>query len=111
VVHLGAELPLLVRGAFFDQWRPEIQPERFRSLDEFLTRVADNLGTSRPVNSRDLSRAVFGTLTRHLPEGQIRKVRDALPEDVRAIWPLDESAPASTRVEVERDEERSAGRR
>jgi uncharacterized protein (DUF2267 family) len=30
---------------------------------------------------------VFRVFNRHLPEGQIDKVRDALPEDIRAIWP------------------------
>jgi hypothetical protein len=29
---------------------------------------------------------VFAVLSRHVPEGQVRKVRQALPEDVRALW-------------------------
>jgi uncharacterized protein (DUF2267 family) len=85
--HVGAELPLLVRGAYYDQWRPAEQPERYRALEEFLRRVVDNLGAIRPVNSQDAARSVFRVLNRHLPEGQIDKVRDALPEDIRAIWP------------------------
>ena len=85
--HLGAELPLLVRGLYYDQWRPAAQPERYRSLDEFLRVVVDGLGAIRPVNPRDAARSVFNVLNRHLPEGQVRKVREALPEEVRAIWP------------------------
>jgi uncharacterized protein (DUF2267 family) len=58
--HPGAELPLLVRGVYCDQWRPAEQPEQYRSLEEFRRRVADNLGAFRPVNSHDAARSVFG---------------------------------------------------
>ena len=85
-VHLGAELPLLVRGLYYDQWRGSDQPERYRTLDEFLGRVAEQFGAIRPVDSAEAVRAVFGVLSRHVPEGQLRKVWQALPEDVRALW-------------------------
>jgi len=85
-VHLGAELPLLVRGLYYDQWRASDQPERYRTLDEFLGRVTEQLKATRPVNPADATRAVFAVLSRHMPEGQLRKVREALPEDVRALW-------------------------
>src|SRR3954469_22703320 len=49
-VHLGAELPLLVRGTYYDQWRPSDQPERYRPLDEFLGRVAEQFGPIRPID-------------------------------------------------------------
>ena len=85
-VHLGAELPLLVRGLYYDQWRASDQPERYRTLDEFLGRVTEQLRATRPVNPADATCAVFGVLSRHVPEGQLRKVWEALPEDVRALW-------------------------
>src|SRR3954468_19147326 len=34
--HLGAQLPLLVRGTYYDQWRPSETPKAWRSADEFL---------------------------------------------------------------------------
>lgn len=106
--HLSAELPLLVRGLFYDQWRPAAAPERYRSLDEFLQHVDTNLRSTRPVDPEDAVRAVFAVLTRHLPEGQLEKVRHALPEDVRAIWPERASLGDRTRVELEIDENRLA---
>jgi uncharacterized protein (DUF2267 family) len=84
--HLGAELPLLVRGLYYDQWHTSDQPERYRTLDEFLGRVAAQFGAIRPVNPAEATRVVFGVLRRYIPEGQIRKVREALPEGVRALW-------------------------
>jgi uncharacterized protein (DUF2267 family) len=84
--HLGAQLPLLVRGTYYDQFRPSELPGRERTLEEFLERIAAPLAMNRPVNVRDGARAVFAVLSRHADRGQIAKVRDALPEPVRAIW-------------------------
>lgn len=86
--HLGSQLPLLVRGLYYDQWEPEKQPDKSRSLDEFLERVGEQLENIRPVNVQEGTRAVFQVLSRHLDRGQTVKVRDALPEDIRrGLWP------------------------
>src|SRR5438309_8652533 len=41
--HLSAELPLLVRGIYFDRWRPGRENLKQRSLAEFLEHVSDGL--------------------------------------------------------------------
>ncbi len=104
--HLSAELPLLVRGLFYDQWHPATVPARYRSLDEFLRNVAANLGPTRAADPEDAAIAVFAALSRHLPEGQVEKVRHAMPEDVRDIWPERASLEHRHRVELEVDENR-----
>jgi hypothetical protein len=68
-------------------------PSKLRSLDEFLDGIEAELAMNRPVNLRDATRAVFQILSRHVNRGQIEKVRQALPEDVRAIWHDDPNAP------------------
>jgi uncharacterized protein (DUF2267 family) len=37
--HLGAQLPLLVRGSFYDQYEPAATPEKLRDLDPFLEQI------------------------------------------------------------------------
>jgi uncharacterized protein (DUF2267 family) len=88
--HLAAQLPLLVRGAYYDQWRPSPEPLKIRSQDEFLAFIADGMGQNRPVNPRDAAQSVFGVLGRHLTRGQCEKVREALPKDLQALWQLDQ---------------------
>jgi uncharacterized protein (DUF2267 family) len=83
--HLSAELPLLIRGAYYDQYQPARQPTRCE-LDEFIEEVDEWLSDSRPVDPRDAIVAVFTTLSRHIPRGQIAKVQDALPSRLRAFW-------------------------
>lgn len=84
-VHLGAQLPLLVRGAFYDQWHVGGHPLP-RSVEDFLMLVEDNIGASRPVSSADATAAVFRTLSHHVDPGQIRKVTAALPGPLRDFW-------------------------
>jgi len=85
--HLSAELPLLVRGCYFDQWRPGAENLKMRSLAEFLERVSDGLRDTKPIGSVDAVRTVFSVLERHLDRGQAEKVRQALPEEIRVLWP------------------------
>jgi uncharacterized protein (DUF2267 family) len=87
--HLGAQLPLLVRGAYYDQWQPSREPERYRTLDDFLQRIATELSDIRPTNPTTAAQSVFRTLSRHVTGGQWTKVRDALPEEVRRLWSED----------------------
>lgn len=98
-VHLGSELPILVRGSYYEQWQPERTPEKSRSLDAFLERVSAGLADTRPLDAREATLAVFHVLSRHVDRGQLKKVRDLLPEELREFWPesfLDE-APRQVR--------------
>src|SRR5215212_1421843 len=93
-VHLGSQLPLLVRGLYYDQWHaPGRMDEKPRSLEEFLAPIGEHLRTTRPVNVRGATQAVFQILSRHVNRAQIEKVRQALPEEVRKIWPDSPEAP------------------
>jgi uncharacterized protein (DUF2267 family) len=85
--HFAAQLPLLVRGAYFDQYRPAAQPAAGRSQEEFIARIQHDLHGARPVNAEQAVSAVMRTLNRHVTQGQVKKVRDALPKGVRALWP------------------------
>ncbi|MGY4369830.1 uncharacterized protein (DUF2267 family) [Bradyrhizobium sp. LB1.3] len=87
--HLGSQLPL---------FRPSELPKRVRSLDEFLQMIAAELTFGRPVNTKDAARAVFKVLSRHLSPGQVDKVREALPEEVRTIWSEPGTQDSSGRV-------------
>ena len=85
-VHLGSQLPILVRGTFYDQWHAAGQPAKYRSLREFLDAIESRTGASRRVEPRNAAIAVFDVLSRHLSAGQIRKVRDAMPLEIQALW-------------------------
>lgn len=85
--HLGAQLPLLVRGLYYDQWRPSAQPSKSRTREEFFERISADLKKTRPVNVEAATRAVFRVLNHHIDPGQIQNVREALPQPLQTLWP------------------------
>jgi uncharacterized protein (DUF2267 family) len=94
--HLAAELPLLVRGTYYQEYRPAIQPVVVRSRDQFLELVSTCLANTRPVKPEAAVRAVCGVLSRHLPAGEVAEARQALPEHIRELWPTPEEAVLPT---------------
>lgn len=83
--HLGAQLPLLVRGVYYDQYQPARQPVRC-NREEFIAEVAEWLADARPVDPEDAVRAVFDVLSRNVDTGQIEKIKAILPEGIRNLW-------------------------
>jgi uncharacterized protein (DUF2267 family) len=92
--HLGAQLPLLVRGLYYDQWHPAGKPEKIRRQEEFIARVNEDLSDTRPLDPRDAARIVFQVVARHVAPGQCAKVEQALPQEIRLLWPDAEAAGA-----------------
>lgn len=94
-VHLGAQLPLLVRGTYFEQWRPSETPQNWRSAAEFLALVSAQMTSTKPVDTAEAARAVFRVLNHHVDPHQAEKVRHSLPEEVRALWPPQAASSAA----------------
>jgi uncharacterized protein (DUF2267 family) len=96
VAHLGSQLPILVRGAYYDQWTPRDKPLELRSRAEFCDHVGQGLWNARPVNVEAAVQVVFRTISNHVTEGQVRKVRDSLPKDLVTLWPQEVAGPDET---------------
>jgi uncharacterized protein (DUF2267 family) len=84
---LGDQLPMLVRGIYYEAWRPADAPQKVRSREEFLTKLASHLPGNSPLNPEDAARAVFQVLERHITPGEIEDVLSELPKEIRALWP------------------------
>lgn len=84
--HLGAQLPMLVRGVYYDQYTPAQQPLKCRTREEFVEEVAEWLADTRGVDPELAITAVFETLSRHIDEGQVEKIKGVLPEPIRQLW-------------------------
>jgi uncharacterized protein (DUF2267 family) len=83
---LGDQFPMLVRGIYYEAWRPAGKPLKIRSREEFLERLSTNLAPA-PIEAEDAARAVFQVLERHITSGEIGNVIQELPQDIRALWP------------------------
>ena len=82
---LGAQLPILVRGLYYDRWHhPAGKPERMRHKEEYLAAELDDIG---PINPENATRAVFSLLEHHIAPGEIEDVKTTLPTQLRELWP------------------------
>jgi uncharacterized protein (DUF2267 family) len=86
--HLAAQLPLLVRGIYYEGYRPAGKPERIRSRDAFLQKIDQQLEHTRPLGADEAARAVFKVLDHYVDPGEMAEVKQALPEEIRTLFPV-----------------------
>jgi uncharacterized protein (DUF2267 family) len=84
---LAAQLPTHLRGVYYEQWRPATVPVKQRSKGDFLGRVNAAFANDRLPELEFTVTAVFLLLSNKITAGEISDVRDALPADLRALWP------------------------
>jgi uncharacterized protein (DUF2267 family) len=87
-VGLGAQLPELLRGVYYEHWRPNRTPVKHRKKAEFLARIADAFRNDPISSTSDAVTAVFELLSDKIAAGEIEDVRHELPADIRVLWPL-----------------------
>jgi uncharacterized protein (DUF2267 family) len=90
--HLSAQLPMLVRGIYFEGWDPSATPTEERSREAFLRYVEHALeralwNEESDITAEQAARAVLGVLAERVSAGEIDQVRHVLPEAVRELWP------------------------
>jgi uncharacterized protein (DUF2267 family) len=84
---LGDQLPILVRGLYYDQWHSATNPDRTRKLDVFLGNIASALADLDPMDPEEVTRVVFAVLAHHVADGEIDQVKHMLPSDIQRLWP------------------------
>jgi uncharacterized protein (DUF2267 family) len=87
-VELAAQMPLLLKGVYFDGWNPSATPVKARTREEFFALVRGPLrGGPMESDAERVTRAVFRVLADHVSQGEIRDVRGALPAELVDLWP------------------------
>ena len=88
IAHLSAQLPVLIRGIYYEEWVPAKTPARERHEEIFLNRVLPYFqGKARVPDPRDVPRAVYRVLHHHISEGESEKIYNSLPHDLKRYWP------------------------
>lgn len=87
---LSSQLPMLIRGFYYEGWEPPETPVKARTLEEFLSLVEKNLAFSSLSHEEDLEkivRSVFIVLTHHVSIGEIFHIKLALPDAIANLFP------------------------
>lgn len=85
VAQLGAQLPGIIRGVYYEDWRPAGKPSRERHKEEFLAHIKWYFAQDARLDPETVACAVFRVLDRHITEGE--SVRQLLPAELRMLWP------------------------
>ncbi len=84
--NLAAQLPLIIRGLYFEGYRPSRAPEKVRTRQDFLDGVAAKLQPHR-IAPEQAVRDVFAILAHNCDLGEIADVIDQLPKEIKGLWP------------------------
>jgi uncharacterized protein (DUF2267 family) len=86
VAQLAAQLPMLIRGFYYEGWDPTGKPLKIRDKEEFLGLVEQELRGSERIDPERVARAVFKVLSDRVTEGEIEDVKHLLPAEIRELW-------------------------
>lgn len=85
--HLSAQLPTIVRGIYFEGWRPGHAAEKDRTIDDYLAHVAAQFDArGGDADAFEIARSVYAVLSRRISEGEVRKLEASLPSALRTLW-------------------------
>jgi uncharacterized protein (DUF2267 family) len=81
----GAQMPLLIRGLFYEGWRPEASIGAPVTVEDFVGAMADEYGEYPRLELERVCRSVYRVIAAHISAGEMRSVLMGLPDDVRAF--------------------------
>jgi uncharacterized protein (DUF2267 family) len=87
VAHLGAQLPMSIRGFYYAGWNPTDKPLKERHKEQFLAHIEQQFSSDDSVDPEVVARGVFFMLEHRVADGEIEDVKQVLPSELRGLWP------------------------
>jgi uncharacterized protein (DUF2267 family) len=84
-VQLAAQLPILVRGLYYEGWR-WAAPTRERTRADFLEHVRSELPRGSAIDPSLAARAVVAMMWQKLDLGEVGKLIDLMPPELKELW-------------------------
>lgn len=85
--HLGAQLPMLLRGLYYEGWDPTNKPTKERHEAVFLAHIARELPRAVEGEVEEGTVAVLDVLSKHIDRGAAVKIAGMFPHELRRFWP------------------------
>jgi uncharacterized protein (DUF2267 family) len=83
---LAAQLPMLIRGIYYEGWDPSVVPMKL-DRDEFFERVRREFPYDVKGDMQQLTRSVLCALREHISEGEWRDVKSIVPKHLASVLP------------------------
>jgi len=87
-VHFGAQLPILIRGIYYEGWKLAGKPSADRKIDDFLSHVAAELPPNFQRDPLAVTRGVFELIWKEIDPGETTKIVTGLPAPLKTLWPV-----------------------
>jgi uncharacterized protein (DUF2267 family) len=87
--HLSAQLPLIVRGIFFEGWKPARTPLSYKTKEEMKSLIKEyaQVDYLHDQNLETAIRAVLTTIRNHIDPNEIEDILSGLPEEIKEFFP------------------------
>jgi uncharacterized protein (DUF2267 family) len=85
--YLGVQLPVLLRGLYFEGWHPASHIPRAKSRSTFVKRIQEGIHRDPGIDAEAVAHAVFALLAERLPPGEVENAKASTPEALRMFWP------------------------
>jgi uncharacterized protein (DUF2267 family) len=82
----AAQLPMLIRGIYYEGWDPSRTPLKLGRAD-FLERVRREFPNSVEVDMERLTKTVLRALREHITDGEWQDIRSTVPKELNSILP------------------------
>lgn len=82
---LAAQLPTLIRGIYFQDWKPSATPVTYHGFTDFLERMIGEAKLDGETSASFATSAAADVLRRHVSGGELDDILAVLPEDLKPI--------------------------
>lgn len=85
VFHLSAQLPVLIRGIYFEGYKPSGKPDKMNS-EKFMMQIKNRLAPGINIPVAEVFRAVMVVLYSRISPGEMKDIRGIMPKDIQKLW-------------------------
>lgn len=82
---LSAQLPMLIRGLFFEGYHYSNKPEKFH-VEELKSRIDEAFGPLSDIDPEVVFKSVLVVLYDHVSEGELQDIYSNMPKDIQQLW-------------------------
>jgi uncharacterized protein (DUF2267 family) len=86
LAHVGQQLPIFLRGVWFEGWDPAHTPIKERKKEDFIKAVKKHLESYADLDIEHCAQITMHFLSSKLSDGEGEKVYKVLPESIAVLW-------------------------
>jgi uncharacterized protein (DUF2267 family) len=83
----AAQLPMLIRGMFYEGWQPDHVPVKDRTKKAFLAHIVQAFPDDHSVDVERLTHAVLKVVAGHVSQGEMSDIKAIIPKPLRELFP------------------------